>query len=93
MMMIKLITSNEKWKWLVIGKNITLADLKGTMEIMAKKIFNDDLKIRFRTSYFPFTEPSFEVDVSCLKCRNKKNVAFVKTQDGLKNLRCWNGSS
>lgn len=53
---------------LVVGENITLADLKGTLEIFAKKMFGEDRSIRFRPSYFPFTEPSYEVDVSCFKC-------------------------
>ena len=53
---------------LVIDKNISLADLKGTLEIFAKKMFGEDRSIRFRPSFFPFTEPSIEVDVSCFKC-------------------------
>lgn len=53
---------------LVIDKHITMADLKGTLEVMAKKLFGDERRIRLRPSYFPFTEPSVEVDVSCFKC-------------------------
>lgn len=53
---------------LVIDKHITMADLKGTLEIMAKKVFGNQRRIRLRPSYFPFTEPSVEVDVSCFKC-------------------------
>lgn len=53
---------------LVIDKHITMADLKGTLELLAKKMFGDDREIRLRPSYFPFTEPSVEVDVSCFKC-------------------------
>ena len=56
---------------LVIDKNISLADLKGTLEIFAKKIIGENSKLRFRPSYFPFTEPSYEVDVSCFKCGGK----------------------
>ena len=56
---------------LVIGENITVADLKGTLELMIKELFKNDAKIRFRPSYFPFTEPSFEVDMSCHKCGGK----------------------
>ncbi len=56
---------------LVIDKNITMADLKGTLEIMAKKILGEKTIVRFRPSYFPFTEPSVEVDVSCFKCGGK----------------------
>lgn len=53
---------------LVIDKNITMADLKGTLEVVMQKMFGADRKIRLRPSYFPFTEPSVEVDVSCFKC-------------------------
>ncbi len=56
---------------LVIGENITLADLKGTLELMIRELFADDAKIRFRPSYFPFTEPSFEVDMTCHVCKGK----------------------
>ena len=53
---------------LVIDKNVTMADLKGTLEEVMQKMFGADRKIRLRPSYFPFTEPSVEVDVSCFKC-------------------------
>ena len=56
---------------LVIDKNITMADLKGTLELVAKTLFGADREIRMRPSYFPFTEPSAEVDVSCFKCGGK----------------------
>lgn len=56
---------------LVIDKNITMGDLKGTLEIFAKKYFGDDTKIRLRPHYFPFTEPSCEVDVTCFVCGGK----------------------
>lgn len=56
---------------LVIGENITLSDLKGTLSLIMKKMFGDERVIRFRPSYFPFTEPSVEVDVSCFKCGGK----------------------
>jgi len=56
---------------LVIDENITMADLKGTLELLAKKMFGDEREIRLRPSYFPFTEPSVEVDVSCFKCGGK----------------------
>ena len=48
---------------LVVGKNISMGDLKGTLEMISKKMFGEDRKIRLRPSYFPFTEPSAEVDV------------------------------
>ncbi|EIR3811908.1 phenylalanine--tRNA ligase subunit alpha [Enterococcus faecalis] len=53
---------------LVVDKNVTMGDLKGKLEVMMKKMFGEDRKIRLRPSYFPFTEPSVEVDVSCFKC-------------------------
>ncbi len=56
---------------LVIDKNITLADLKGTLELFARKMFGEKREIRFRPSYFPFTEPSVEVDISCYNCDGK----------------------
>lgn len=56
---------------LVIDKNISLADLKGTLEVFVKKMLGENSVLRFRPSYFPFTEPSYEVDVSCFKCGGK----------------------
>lgn len=59
---------------LVIDKkenNVSLADLKGTLEIFARTMLGKDLDLRFRPSYFPFTEPSYEVDVTCFKCHGK----------------------
>ena len=56
---------------MVIDKNITFADLKGTLEIFMRKMLGENTQLRFRPSYFPFTEPSYEVDVSCFKCGGK----------------------
>ncbi len=56
---------------LVVGKGITISDLKGTLELMAKRVLGDKRRIRFRPSYFQFTEPSVEVDVSCHICDGK----------------------
>lgn len=56
---------------LVVGKNITMANLKGMLELISKTIFGEDRQVRSRPSYFPFTEPSVEVDVSCFKCNGK----------------------
>lgn len=53
---------------LVVDESITMSDLKGTLEIFAKKMFGEEREIRLRPSFFPFTEPSVEVDVSCFKC-------------------------
>lgn len=54
---------------LVVDKNIRMSDLKGTLEVFAKEVFGDAHDIRLRPSYFPFTEPSVEVDISCFKCQ------------------------
>ena len=56
---------------LVIDKGISLAHLKGTLEVFVRHMLGKDSKLRFRPSYFPFTEPSYEVDVSCFKCGGK----------------------
>lgn len=56
---------------LVIGEHVPLSDLKGTLEFFARKMFGQDRQIRFRPSFFPFTEPSVEVDVSCHMCGGK----------------------
>ena len=64
---------------LVIDKNISLADLKGTLEIFAKKLLGEETKVRFRPSYFPFTSPSCEVDVTCFKCGGKGCPLCKKT--------------
>ena len=56
---------------LVLGENVSLADLKGTLELFCRQMFGDDVKIRLRPSYFPFTEPSAEVDISCVMCGGK----------------------
>lgn len=56
---------------LVLDKNISLADLKGTLELFCKEMFGNSVKIRLRPSYFPFTEPSAEVDISCVICGGK----------------------
>ena len=64
---------------LVVGENISMGDLKGTLEMIIKKMFGEDRKIRLRPSYFPFTEPSVEVDVSCFKCGGKGCNVCKKT--------------
>lgn len=56
---------------LVVDKGITLCDLQGSLDVFAKNIFSDNVKTRLRPSYFPFTEPSVEVDVSCFECGGK----------------------
>ena len=56
---------------LVLDEGITMADLKGTLETFAKKLYGEHTKTRFRPHHFPFTEPSCEMDVSCFKCGGK----------------------
>ena len=68
---------------LVVDKNISMSDLKGTLQIFAKKMFGNEREIRFRPSYFPFTEPSIEVDVSCFNCGGNgcaicKNTGWIE---------------
>jgi len=56
---------------LVVDRDISFADLKGTLELFCKEIFGNTVKVRFRPSFFPFTEPSAEVDISCVMCQSK----------------------
>ena len=56
---------------MVVDKQISLSDLKGTLDLMAKHLFGKDVVTRFRPSFYPFTEPSVEFDVSCFKCNGK----------------------
>ena len=56
---------------LLIDKDISLSDLKGTIDVIVKKLFGDDIVTRFRPSYYQFTEPSVEVDISCFNCHGK----------------------
>lgn len=53
------------------GKNVSMADLKSMLTVIMKRLYGDDTEIRFRPSFFPFTEPSIEVDVSCPTCHGK----------------------
>jgi len=55
----------------LVDENIKFSDLKGTLEFFAKKVFGQDIKMRFRPHFFPFTEPSAEVDISCIICKGK----------------------
>ena len=72
---------------LVIDKNITFADLKGTLAEFAKELFGEDTKVKFRPHHFPFTEPSAEVDVSCFKCGGK-GCRFCKGSGWIEILGC-----
>ena len=72
---------------LVVDKNITFADLKGTLEEFAKELFGPDTRTKFRPHHFPFTEPSAEVDVSCFKCGGK-GCRFCKGSGWIEILGC-----
>lgn len=72
---------------LVIDKNITFADLKGTLAEFARELFGEDTKVKFRPHHFPFTEPSAEVDVSCFKCGGK-GCRFCKGSGWIEILGC-----
>lgn len=63
---------------LMIGKDITLANLKGVLEHYFSKFLERDTPVRFRSSFFPFTEPSVEVDMECFKCDGKGTVEEVR---------------
>ena len=67
---------------LLIDKDISLSDLKGTFDVIAKKLFGEDCITRFRPSYYQFTEPSVETDISCFACKGKgcslcKNTGWI----------------
>ena len=67
---------------LLVDKDISLSDLKGTMDVLFKRLFGKDVETRFRPSYYQFTEPSVEVDITCVNCHGKgcnvcKNTGWV----------------
>lgn len=67
---------------LLVDKNISLSDLKGTIDVIVKKLFGNDIETRFRPSYYQFTEPSVEVDISCFNCKGNgcnicKNTGWI----------------
>lgn len=72
---------------LVIDKNITFADLKGTLDMFAKELFGEETKVKFRPHHFQFTEPSAEMDVSCFKCGGK-GCRFCKGSGWIEILGC-----
>jgi phenylalanyl-tRNA synthetase alpha chain len=72
---------------LVVDKNITFADLKGTLAEFAKELFGEETKVKFRPHHFPFTEPSAEMDVSCFKCGGK-GCRFCKGSGWIEILGC-----
>ena len=72
---------------MVVDKNITFADLKGTLAQFAKEMFGEDTKVKFRPHHFPFTEPSAEMDMSCFKCGGK-GCRFCKGSGWIEILGC-----
>lgn len=72
---------------LVIDKNITFADLKGTLELFAQKMFGDKVKTKFRPHHFPFTEPSAEMDATCFVC-NGEGCKVCKGEGWIELLGC-----
>jgi len=92
---------------LLVDKGISLCDLKGTIDVIAKNLFGDDTETRFRPSYYQFTEPSVEMDISCFSCKGKgcnicKNTGWITIAGGgmvhpnvLRNCgfdpKTWNG--
>lgn len=67
---------------LLVDKNISLSDLKGTFDVVVKKLFGEDIETRFRPSYYQFTEPSVETDITCFACKGKgcplcKNTGWI----------------
>ena len=67
---------------LLVDKNVSLSDLKGTFDVVAKRLFGEDVETRFRPSYYQFTEPSVETDISCFNCHGKgcnicKNTGWI----------------
>ncbi|MEM8862935.1 MAG: phenylalanine--tRNA ligase subunit alpha, partial [Chloroflexota bacterium] len=72
---------------LAVGKNITFADLKGTLTAFARRMFGANRQVRFRANYFPFTEPSAEMDVECMLC-NGKGCNVCKYTGWLEILGC-----
>lgn len=79
--------SFHQFEGLVIDKNITFADLKGTMAEFARELFGEETRVKFRPHHFPFTEPSAEMDVSCFKCGGK-GCRFCKGSGWIEILGC-----
>ena len=72
---------------LVVDRHITFADLKGTLAEVARELFGEDTKVKFRPHHFPFTEPSAEMDVTCFKCGGK-GCRFCKGEGWIEILGC-----
>lgn len=72
---------------LVVDKGVSMADLKGTLEIFVKRLYGDEAQIRFRPHHFPFTEPSAEVDIMCFAC-NGEGCRLCKNEGWIEILGC-----
>ena len=70
-----------------VDKNITMADLKGTLEVFVKKLYGEDTVVRFRPHHFPFTEPSAELDVQCFHCHGE-GCSLCKGEGWIEILGC-----
>ena len=79
--------SFHKIEGLVVDRNITLADLKGTLAEFAKEMFGPETKVKFRPHHFPFTEPSAEMDITCFKCGGK-GCRMCKGEGWIEILGC-----
>jgi phenylalanyl-tRNA synthetase alpha chain len=74
---------------LAVGEKVKFSDLKGVLEIFAKQLFGKSTKMRFRPSFFPFTEPSAEVDISCILCSNQKPETKSQNRCSLCGGKGW----
>ncbi|MBQ2676991.1 MAG: phenylalanine--tRNA ligase subunit alpha [Clostridia bacterium] len=72
---------------LVIDKGVTMGDLKGTLEVFAKRLYGEDAVVRFRPHHFPFTEPSAEMDIQCFSCQGK-GCRLCKNEGWIEILGC-----
>ena len=72
---------------LVVDKNVTMGDLKGTLEIFAKRLYGENAVVRFRPHHFPFTEPSAEMDIQCFSCGGK-GCRLCKNEGWIEILGC-----
>ena len=72
---------------LVVDKGVTMADLKGTLEMFIHRLYGDETKVRFRPHHFPFTEPSAELDISCFRCGGK-GCPMCKGEGWIEILGC-----
>lgn len=72
---------------LVVDKNITMSDLKGTLEVFVKRLYGEDTVVRFRPHHFPFTEPSAELDIQCFHCHGE-GCRLCKGEGWIEILGC-----